>query len=185
METVEYKSYTIKIDQDVFADDPTNWGNFTILDFRNRNGNASIRDYLTDDDELVPEMQAKVDAGQAFWFDVYEHSGTVYTLVGQGMNDRWDTSSKCGLIVFSDDYVKGVGKSEREQYAAQDLSLYTQWANGDVYAVEIFDEDGESVDCQGENYGYQEAIDQAKGMIDTYTPPRSSSRDKSAQRLHN
>lgn len=164
----EYKGFMIYIAPDEYIDSPTDWGNYEIVTFfRNRYiTDTDIEEYYTDNGKLKPQYQAKMRAGKLFPIDVYEHGGTAYSLSGEGMQCRWDTSSNAGLIIFNDDYIKGVSYEKRKEYARQDLQEYTMWANGDVYGYSIEDKDGNEIDSLGGCYGYDYCLESAQEYID-------------------
>lgn len=101
--------------------------------------------------------------------DKYEHSGISYSIHGEGIQCRWDTSStwavwlpnKC-LLEELKDYK---GKKRREkciEYARQACETFNQWANGDVYCIvkEVYDKNKEQVDHDivGNFFGYDYAV---------------------------
>lgn len=70
MQTEKYKGYSIELDYDQFATNPTDDGNFEVVTF-NRGGYAmdskitdvDEADYLDEDGKLTPEMAEEVEAG--------------------------------------------------------------------------------------------------------------------------
>lgn len=170
--------YTLKIEYEQFADDPCNWGNFTVKHWRDVEGVDA------EEHKVLPELQAKLDDGRAFWVDKYEHGNSVYSLAGSGMQYRFDTSSSWGIIELDDEYVKGVSAEDRRKYAKGDLETYTDWANGDVYRAEITDEYGEYIDGMGDIYGLEYAIAEGKSNLDHLAPTHSAAAAPRAQALH-
>lgn len=69
--------------------------------------------------------------------DVYEHSGTVYSVHGEGFDCRWDTA-KGGAVWVPDTEMKkelnGLRRAKREQLCLERARLacrlYTSWVNG-------------------------------------------------------
>jgi hypothetical protein len=51
----------------------------------------------------------------------------------------------------------GVKLANAKEAISQELENYTMWANGEVYMVQIFDEDGELEDCYSGFYSLEEA----------------------------
>lgn len=171
-----YKGFTIEIDYDPmgYADDPTDDGNFNII----QTGRL-----LDEEDELPAEMVERLEQGQAFWIDKYEHSGVIFSLAGESY-DRWDTSSNWGVIDLDDNYVKGMGLNERREVATQDLKMYTQWANGEAYCFSIIDPNGEELDGYGGIFEEpDEIMGWARTQIDRIT--NFAKYAKSAHDLHN
>lgn len=181
METIHTEKrngFDIEITYDEYSDSPAEWGNFTLKHWRDVDG------VDVDEHKILPELQAKFDDGRAFWVDKYEHSAVRYSLAGEGMQDRFDTSSHWGIIEFDDAYIKDTTFDERKEYARGDLETYTLWANGDVYYVNI-SENGEMIDGGGGNIGeLSNIIKQAQETVDRLTPARDSTRAPRASRLH-
>jgi len=101
--------------------------------------------------------------------DKYEHSGITYSVAGEGMNCRWDTSNSWA-IWYPDNVLleelKGLkGQARRQkciEYARQCCELFNQWANGEVYCIvkETYDHNKEQIDYDvcGGYFGYEEAL---------------------------
>lgn len=74
--------------------------------------------------------------------DVYDHSGQVYSMSGEGMNCSWDTS-KGGAVWVPDKYclenIMAQPEAERKEcakeYCRDALKEYNAWLSGDVYGV--------------------------------------------------
>ena len=180
-----YKGYKISIGYDQWAESPEEWGNYTIKEWRDVEGIDA------DERTVSDELAKKLDDGRAFWVDKYEHSGSSYTLMGEGMNDRWDTTQQWGIIEFTDEYATNFDDYEgRKEMARGDLRDYTAYANGEVYQSYIYEvnphtgENIEQIDGSGGFFSYDEAKQQAEDTIDSYEPPRSSKYAKKAQEVH-
>lgn len=87
----------------------------------------------------------------------YEHGGQVWSLSGDGMQCRWDTSNRAGVFVpdtclrdqLDSDEKNGKDRvAQARVYCKQFLESYNSIINGDVYGcvVETFDLEGEQVD---------------------------------------
>lgn len=174
--TETLNGYTLTIDYEQFADDPTNWGNFTVKHWR---------DYDDGTGELTIDASKFAD-GRAHWVDKYEHGGASYTLHGRGTNDRWDTSRKWGIIEFTDEYATNADTLEgRREMARQDLKLYTEWANGEVYRADITeDATGEYIDGVGDCYDLESTIEQGRSELARLAPTPSAAAAPSASSLH-
>ena len=149
---IDTNKYIVDVYQDDWTDNPTSWGTFKLHDFT-RYGDADINDYLTDDGKVKPAIQSKIRAGKMWWVDKYDHSVVVWSLTGEGMNCRWDTSPRAGLLELDDDVIKGVSKTERERYARGYLATYNQWLNGDVWTATIRTDTGLEIDSLSGLYG--------------------------------
>ena len=168
--------YTLTVEYEQWADDPTNWGNFTITE--------NTEDMLTDTGKLLPSIQTKLRNGTAFMIDKYEHSAVIYRLAGEN-RDRWDTSANWGMIEFAPGYIKGVSLDDRREYAKGDLETYTAWANGDVYRADIVeDATGEYIDGSGDCYGLAETIAQGQSELYRLAPVHEAAAAKNANQLH-
>ena len=112
---------------------------------------------------LLIGVRSQLRAGTAYPVGVRHYSssdGGFYTLLD-------DATEADGFITLAPEYVKGVSKADRLEYARGDLATYQQWANGETYAVYIYDRDGETVDGCGGLYGdYDDLVNDAKGTID-------------------
>ena len=95
-----------------------------------------------------------------------DHSGIAYST--SPFNDRWD-SGAVGVIWADEDDVsnwfEGVPAPRRriEKRLDYEVERYSQWAEGEVYAVMLSDADGSLIDCVG---GYIGADDLEVGIED-------------------
>jgi len=148
--------------------------------FENSEGNGNFfhwedngREQLTKYCDLLgydidTREKIKKEHPDAVKIDKYEHSGISYSVAGEGMNCRWDTSS-VWAVWFPDecllDNLKGLkGIARRKkciEYARQACELFNQWANGETYCIvkETFNKDKEQVeyDIVDGYFGYEYA----------------------------
>jgi hypothetical protein len=78
----------------------------------------------------------------------YEHSGVSYSL---GSKSGFDYSNN-GFYVITDKTAEELGtpKKSFEKVIKQELEVYNQWCNGEVYGFTLYDEAGETLDsCWG------------------------------------
>lgn len=155
---IDTTEYLVRVHQDIDSESPAEWGNFTIVQFRdNGYGNyGDLDEYLTENGKLTPAVRAKLRAGKMFTIDYRSYSGTdggYYSLDGGIPTGEVDSRDVNGFIIFEDEYIKGTNYEQRKLYAGRDLETYTQWANGDVYWVEIVTKSGLEVDSIGGLYG--------------------------------
>lgn len=89
--------------------------------------------------------------------DIYEHSNIVYS---RGTAKGFDYSN-CGFYIITDKTQKAFGTDAKdfEKIIDQELKTYTKWANGEVYAYELRDKNGEVEDTYGDFYSLQEIKD--------------------------
>jgi hypothetical protein len=183
--------YTLTVTYEQWADDPANWGNFTIVQFRDNNfvNYADIDDYLTESGKLKPGWRAKIRAGKAFMFDYSRYSSTdggFYRHPSSKVpTGEIDSRGLNGLIIFEDAYIKGITYDKRLEYATDDLKTYTEWANGEVYSAWITeDATGETIDGSGDCYGLDETIEQGKSQLARLAPVHNAATAPRASKLH-
>jgi hypothetical protein len=162
---VDTNKYVVKLHHDDFEDSPTEWGMYSIVQFRDNDWTTyeSLEDseYVTETMKLTPATQAKLRSGKMFIFDYYRYSSTdggFYRFSGGVPVGEVDSQEVNGFISFSDEAVKGMSYEDRKQMAKDCLREYTSWANGEVYYVEIERDTGLPVDSCGGFIG-SEAVD--------------------------
>lgn len=153
---IDTTKYIVNVAPDLDAyDGPDSWGNYTIVQFRDRDFTTYVNpyadnEYFTDSGKLTPAISAKLRAGKMFTFSYHRYSSTdggFYRFDG-AITGNVDTID--GFIVFDDEYIKGASYEERRRYAESDLREYTEWANGEVYGVSIETNTGLEIDaCSG------------------------------------
>jgi len=84
----------------------------------------------------------------------YEHGGVVYR---RGTAHGFDYSN-CGFYIVTDKTaeVLGITPKDFEKVIDAELETYNKWANGEVYAWTLYDENGEIVDGGGDYYSLEE-----------------------------
>jgi hypothetical protein len=109
--------------------------------------------------------------------DKYEHSGVAYSLHGEGMQCRWDTSS-IWAIWYPDDCVMDdikrfkTKKAQRKraiELARQACELFNQWANGETYIIvkETYDKNKKQIETEncGGYFGQEYALKELETAI--------------------
>ncbi len=155
MKTIQVKyidtnKYIANVTPDDFVDDPTDWGYFTIEQYdRDKIHHVSVEDHYTEERKVLPGLQAKIRAGLAWPLGCYEHGGITYSLQGEGMQCRFDSTNNIGVLFLTD--AKGLSYEERERMARDCLKEYNAFCNGEVYTVQIQRDTGyiESDYCGG------------------------------------
>jgi len=106
--------------------------------------------------------------------DKYEHSCVYYSVHGEGMQCRWDTSNtwavwfpdKCAMEDILRFKTKETQRKRAIELARQACELHNQWANGEVYCIvkEIFDKNKEYIDHDifGGYFGSKYALEELK-----------------------
>jgi hypothetical protein len=111
------------------------------------NMRTDLEAWLGCDGYIEPPWRTKLRAGRAFLFEKYEHGLVNYALQGEAsMVDRqWDVSPVAGIIVADDDWGADV---DMEKMARSTLRTFTDWCNGEIYAVihAHYDNDGNITD---------------------------------------
>lgn len=99
-------------------------------------------------DSLEFIIRDKVKTGHAYYLSYYEHGQVWWGLAGNtpppGVEFRFDGFKLGGLLVW-----EGQEDPPEEESAEAFLKEYTDWANGECYAYEIFDEDDNLIDACG------------------------------------
>ncbi len=180
--TQEYKGCAINVFYDECAENPfENWDATGQFYHWKDHGNdqymryCELLNYDPDTRELLPDGMPDVDAVR---IDKYEHSGISYSIAGEGMQCRWDTSNSWA-VWYPDkclmQELKGLKGDERRakciEYARQACTLFNQWANGEVYGYNAEDPSGNLIDSCWGYYGYEameEQIEEIKRMIDAH-----------------
>lgn len=149
------RDLTLEIVNDPFAECPSDEdGNWTLIPFLNDKVDyqhpSEVVPDPEDDPEEAAEFSRKLETGLAFFLDCYQHSGTSWSLRGEGMQCGWDTSRCSGLLIWENDEEDMGAKTleDRAKDARAFLKEYNAWANGNVYRFHLTD-----VGEDGENYG--------------------------------
>lgn len=175
MKTITYKKTVTKpileITYDGCADSPREWSSLGYFITAERNYNSPdkeasleyavktmgesanscdehmelIKEYLASDETSFSEEVIYIVPVSKF-----EHSGVIYR---RGEEHGWD-SGVCGFYIVTKESAERLGTpSDRFQKVIdEELKVYTQYANGDVYAFVLFDEEGKVKDSCGGFY---------------------------------
>lgn len=170
----QYKGYDIKIAYDEQPDNPFDMdeglGKFYHWKEHDHKELVIYCDTLGYD--IDTHEKIRKDNPDAVRIDKYEHSSISYSVEGEGIQCRWDTSStwavwlpnKCLL-----DELKGLkGKKRRAkciEFARQACEVFNKWANGEVYGF-IVELEGENIDSCWGFYDRDDAISEAKNVVD-------------------
>jgi len=127
------------------------WG-WVVHSFNNRHSNyTNPSAFLNRDGSGVNiGIQRRLDCGTAFLLSCYEHGLSAWSLQGEGMQCRWDTTRTAGIMIWQGK-AKDAGKNlkEREERARKTISVYTDWVNGACYYYRLEDMAGEEIDACG------------------------------------
>jgi hypothetical protein len=96
----------------------------------------------------------KLDTGNAFLLDYFEHGSCVWSRSGTGPQCPWDNAEGAGILLWEGGRSTWWRKQDmeaRRQSADAFLEEYTNWANGWCYGFTVDDPEGEIKDpsCGG------------------------------------
>lgn len=178
MENIEYKGYTIKIEYDDINESPRNWDNIgTMICFHKRYDLGDKHNFRHEDYNNWEEMQEaiKKEFGKCIILPLYlyDHSGLSLKTFLHGFHGAWDCG-KVGFIVCSyakakKEFILKKGQSIKkriEKCLLNEIETYSKYLNGEVYYFKIEDKDGETIDSCGGWYEENDAIVEAKSIID-------------------
>lgn len=184
IETINYKGYTIGIDYDPSPESPREWDNLGTIYSNHRRydfDGHGIEELIEDVggnvyDSVIPwDLIGKKYYYLKVW--MYDHSGIT---IRTGETNPWGNgymawdSGLAGVIVVSKaqarkEYGKTKGKALEERVLKvldgeiEDLDTYCR---GDIYGYIVEDENGDKIDSCWGFYGKEEAINEAKSMVD-------------------
>jgi hypothetical protein len=146
--------HRIVIWHDSDSDSPRNWenlGTFQVYHRRYRSPDPIVRE---------PPHINKNEIGLKVWG--YDHGGIVYATGDTNpFHCPWD-SGFAGIIFCSRAKARvwlGTGRLTKKhedkvrEILEQEVQIYNQWANGEVYGFTVFDPEGEELDSCGGFYG--------------------------------
>lgn len=153
--------YTVQIHHDEECDCPCeNDGSWQFYSFSSRHNR-----YKNPEEFLTPNLKPKLGTlnklrvGLAFFLDYYEHGLCVWSVSGEGPQDRWDTAKFAGIAVWEEN-PSNMGAKTYEDRKADCRSAaeeYTNWCNGQCYGYIIVD-----------NENNDEIVDSCFGFIGDY-----------------
>jgi hypothetical protein len=166
--------YKIEADHDI--ENPCEWNDWEVLSFSRRHSNfvhpddigISLNRYGETECSDIG-LRRKLDCGTAFALGYYEHGLCSWFLKGEGSpgtNCPWDGVSLAGILKWNGKPGKcGKTHQDRVNYARSFIETYTQYCNGEVYSVVIYDEHNDVVDSLGGIFGWDEAEKVAAEMM--------------------
>lgn len=86
---------------------------------------------------------------------IYDHSGVIFRT--RGFSDRWD-SGRCGFIYTTPERAEkeGVDVAKAGPHMSAVVDMYSQWASGEVYTINVYNGEDEFVDGGDEYYDRKE-----------------------------
>lgn len=149
----------LTVSHDKFAEDPLNDSEWKLYSFSHRHANSrSHEDFFQvdryGDVNWAIGFKRKAQYGLAHILSCYQHSGTSWSLKGEGTQCRWDTAQIAGVLVWEGKAADcGSTPEEREAYARGTLETYTEWLNGGTYQFTLEDEENDIHESCGGFYG--------------------------------
>jgi hypothetical protein len=150
----------LTVSHDEFAEDPLNDSEWKLYSFSHRHTNSrSHEDFFQNVDRYGDVnwqigFKRKAQYGLAHILSCYQHSGTSWSLKGEGTQCRWDTAQLAGVLVWEGKAADcGSIPEEREAYARGTLETYTEWLNGGTYEFTLEDEENDIHESCGGFYG--------------------------------
>lgn len=154
------KILRLEYDQDTPGPlDDDDW--WTIVSFNDRHGYSGdpykYIDSVNAHREIIPAtigLRRKLNSNTAFWLSCYIHSGTAWSMRGEGMRCQFDTTDIAGILLFNGK-VKYLPKDhkEREKSARSWLEDFNEWLDGSCYYFSLETVEGEDIHACGGYYG--------------------------------
>lgn len=178
-EPTQYKGYTLKIEPDQDAESPNTWGNDSLflVGFNRREfyverqgfSEGLVTSLLNgckhEDGSKNDEAHAIAKKYHVFPLEAYIHSGVALYLAGEASTDRqWDVSPLGTVFVSRKEWRT---RAQAEEAARSLIAEWNQYLIGDVYTIDILNQDGDTVDSCSGFYGYDDALQSAKEMVNT------------------
>jgi hypothetical protein len=159
---IKVDNITVEIFYDQFTDNPREWDNEThFVMFHRRYGLQNEIGIDHNDYSSWSEMQEALEKDYKWVYPVfmYDHSGLAFSI--NSFDCPFD-SGQVGFIVSNEG-------TPQEAYnrATSELQTYSQWINGEVFGVSVF-EDTEMLDVCGGYYGYDHETSGLKDELDSY-----------------
>lgn len=188
MENIDYKGYTIKIQQDDIAKNPREWDNLGVMVCSHRRYDLGDKDSVSNInfdnfnswEEVENFLYQECNASIVLPLWLYDHSGLSLKVFPHGYHGGWD----CGQVGFiyitketlKKEYsVKRITKKIKERVKKVllgEVETYSYFINGNVYYYSIEDSEGLNIDSCGGFYGWDfennGLMEYAQNTIDCY-----------------
>lgn len=165
---MEYKNYTIRIEQDEIMDSPRNWDNLGTMFFLRNNHSLGDKHKLS-----ASEIQEIAGDPDYIALPVYICVHCGLTISTSPFVDAWD-SGQLGIIAVAKEKVrkeyswKALTKErikQIENHLRGEVETYDQYLRGDVYGY-IIEKDGEHIDSCWGYYGLEYCLTEAQIAVD-------------------
>jgi hypothetical protein len=163
--------------------DPREWDNLgTMVCFHKRYNLGDKHNYSDPRDFLVTLLgefgKDFNDLVQKFYdrffvlpLYLYDHSGLSmhWSDDTYPFNCQWDVSQVGWIYVTREQLTKeGIDHSRAFEILKGEVETYNQFLTGDVWGIQIFDDEGEMVDSSYGYYGYKYAEEEAAELLKEY-----------------
>jgi hypothetical protein len=168
IETISYKDYEIQLCYDTYPDDPRKFNeNLGFMACFHKRYNLGDKHNFNEPQDLLDWIEANKD--KIYYLPLYLYDHGNITISTSPFSCQWD-SGQVGFIYITKEKAEAEGITKPYEALEAELNEYDYYLRGDTYGVRILDSEGEVIDSQ---FGYigdrRIAIDDAQGMIDTYT----------------
>ena len=183
----EYKGFTIKLINDSNTESPREWDNLGVIAYSHRDytlGDKNLRDYYDLDnfnswEEIKAQLVKDENIAVILPLYLYDHSGLFlkigswYGLLPQG-HAEFD-SGQVGFVYVTKEAIRkeyGVKRITRktlekaEKVIRSEAETFAKYISGDVRGFVVEDADGEHLDSCWGYYEDEDAISEAKSIID-------------------
>lgn len=183
-EVTEYEGYEVKIYREECTADynPRECSNLGTMVCFHRKYNLGDKDHgqgkgmnFSNPDELVQHL--KEEPSIALPLFLLDHSGLkMRTRRFHGLIGMWD-SGQVGVIFVEKWWLrkeygwKRISPRRRQRAVERlktEVSVYSQYLEGDIYWYEVLDSDGEVVDTCSGCFGYDYTLREAKSAVDLF-----------------
>ena len=173
---MNYKDYTIKIEQDDMAESPREWDRLgSMICFHKRynlGDKHTLHDHDFDDWNSVAQWFK--DNGYAIVIPLYLYDHSGLTISTTPFSCSWDSGQIGYIAVTREDVLKEFGgkyltskKAEKAYKALQaEVETYDQFLRGDVWGFIVTNPDGEEVHSCWGFYGQESCEAEAKDIVD-------------------
>jgi len=186
----EYKGYKIEIHQDECGGSPREWDNICIIHTGHKR--YSIGDKNYNDRESIDEAfhEAKENGDIVLPLYLYDHSGITISL--SPFSCPWDSGQVGFVVVPRLKMIEEFGKknftlklkARALEIAESEVNTLDQFIRGEVYGYKVFGEgddgDREELDSCWGYYGEEDAITEAKSIVDYYVEEKEKECIKSS-----
>lgn len=121
--------------EDGFVENPREYDDmveFTTREHRHYNLPKEFNfDWDAYDEWEMEEIEEMDKNYHIFFLDCYEHGGMSWSLAWEGMQCRFDTAKRVGLMRVSKEKVED--RKDALEFVRDALEVYNKWANGEIY----------------------------------------------------